>query len=121
MNGKAPKRYFSLAKRMIDDPDNDCRWQAIIIVGEFIETHPSGVWKVVVRYGRSEDDDMRSAVATVLLEHLLEYHFQTFFPRVKRETFRSPLFADTLARCSAFGQAKRNWQKVERVLKQVRV
>ena len=119
MNGKTQKRYFSLAKQMINDPDNDCRWQAIIIVGEFIQINPSEVWKVVVKYDRSEDDDMRSAVARVLLEHLLEYHFQTFFPKVKREAFRSPLFADTLMRCSAFGQAKHNWQKVERVLKQV--
>ena len=120
--GRKPlKAYFSLAELLIDDPDNDCRWQAIIVVGEYVSSNPSDVWQVVVKYGNSDDSDMRTAVATVLLEHLLEYHFLKFFPRVKRESAKSPLFADTLERCSPFGQAKRNWRKVESLLKQVRV
>ena len=116
-----PKGYFLLAKRLIDDPDNDCRWQAVIIIGRFVETNPSEVWKVVTKYGISGDKDMRTAVGVVLLEDLLGYHFQKIFPKVKREVIRSPLFADTLSRCYATGQAKRYWKKVMKLLEQVRI
>ena len=75
--------YLKLARPLIADEDNDCRWQALIVVGEFIETQPEEVWRVVRKYGASPDEDMREAVACVLLEHLLEYHFKAYFPRVE--------------------------------------
>jgi hypothetical protein len=53
----------------------DPRWQAIIAVSEFIEDHPEPVWSFIVRWGSSPDDDLRMAVATCLLERLLEFHF----------------------------------------------
>ena len=111
--------YFSLAKTLVTDSDNDCRWQSLIVIGEYIQTRPAGVWRVILRHANSADEDMRSAVARVLLEHLLEYHFTKFFPSLRREAIRSPLFADTLSRCSPFGQAERHWHKVK--LLQVRL
>jgi len=70
--------YLELAKSLIEDENNDCRWQALIVIGEFIPADPEAVWRVVARYGVSDDPDMRMAVATVLLEHLIELFPATF-------------------------------------------
>src|SRR5687767_14749965 len=37
----------------------DPRWQAIIEVGEFVETEPEPVWSFIVRWGSSSDEDLR--------------------------------------------------------------
>jgi hypothetical protein len=55
--------------------ESDPRWQAIIAIGDFAETDPEPIWAFVVRWGNHADEDLRTAVATCLLEHLLEYHF----------------------------------------------
>ena len=60
--------FFQLAKPMIEDENNNCRWQALIVIGEFIQSKPDEVWRVVREYAESEDDDMRLGVAKVLLE-----------------------------------------------------
>src|SRR5688500_3812831 len=65
--------FFDLAYSLIEDVDNDCRWQAIIVVGECVEPHPEKVWPVIQEFGVSDDEDMRAAVATVLLEEMLDY------------------------------------------------
>ncbi|HLJ97530.1 MAG TPA: hypothetical protein VKU02_30500 [Gemmataceae bacterium] len=63
---------------------SDPRWQAIIAVGEFIESEPEEVWQFIRRWGGHPQEDLRSAVATVLLEHLLEQHFAGYFSRVEQ-------------------------------------
>ena len=89
-------------------PDNaqDPRWQAIIAIADFVQTDPDPVWTFVARWGRHADADLRAAVATCLLEHLLEYHFPLVFPRVEDLVRRDPNFADTFAMCSKFGQSE---------------
>ena len=116
------RSFFDLARTLIADPDNDCRWQAVIVVGEYIEDYPEGVWEVISQFGESEDEDMRVAVATVLLEHLLEHHFVAYFPRLReRVQGGSLLMADTLSRCWAFGQAEAHWGEVKALLDGVRI
>jgi hypothetical protein len=83
----------------------DPRWQAIIAVGEFIESDPEAVWEFIVRWGGHAQDDLRSAIATCLLEHILECHFNTYFPRVNELAVVDPRFGDTFRRCWRFGQA----------------
>ena len=74
MGNRSPVRgYLSLAKRLIEDTNNNCRWRALIVAGEFIGETPEVVWPIVLRYGSSGDEDMRSGVATILLEHLLDF------------------------------------------------
>jgi hypothetical protein len=85
-----------------DDP----RWQAIIAIGEYIETHPEDVWPFVARWGASTQADLRDAIATCLLEHLMEHHFELVFPRVEQLAKTDRMFADTLSRCWKFGQAE---------------
>lgn len=84
----------------------DARWQAIIAIGEFVEREPDAVWQFVRRWGADDDPDVRAAIATGLLEHLLEHHVGTFLPRVEAEARSNAAFADTVRRCWAFGQAE---------------
>src|SRR5262245_66588075 len=73
----------------------DPRWQAIIRVGDFVETQPEAVWQFAHRWGKHPQADLRAAVATCLLEHLLEHHFDVMFPRMRRAAIVSARFADT--------------------------
>jgi len=77
----------------------DPRWQAIIAVGNFIEDDPEPVWSFIRRWGAAEDQDLRAAVATCLLEHLLDHHFDRFISRVEEAAHGSALFADTARSC----------------------
>ena len=85
----------------------DPRWQAIIAVGNFVGDEPERVWSFVERWGQHPDEDLRAAIATCLLEHLLEYHFDLIFPRVERIARSKPSFAHTVRMCWRFGEAKR--------------
>ena len=84
----------------------DLRWQAVIAVAEFIETDPEGVWPFILRWGSSEDGDLRMAIATCALEHLLEYHFDAFISRVEATARENHLFAETVTSCWKFGQSE---------------
>jgi hypothetical protein len=84
----------------------DPRWKAIIEVGKFIETEPQKVWIFIRKWGAHQNEDIRTAIATCLLEHLLEYYFTEFFPEVKDACKKSKRFALTFNLCSQFGQAE---------------
>lgn len=82
----------------------DPRWQAIIEIGEYIETEPHEVWPFILKWGKHSSGDVRMAVATCLLEELLGYHFKEYFPKVKEACKRSKRFADTFCSCWQLGQ-----------------
>jgi hypothetical protein len=84
----------------------DPRWQAIIVVGEFIEDEPEAVWSFIVRWGASPNEDLRTAIATCLLEHLLEYHFDRFIVRVEQRALADRLFGDMTRGIWKFGQSE---------------
>jgi len=86
--------------------ETDPRWQAVIAVAEFIEEEPEAVWSFVARWGQHDDEDLRTAVATCALEHLLEHHFDRFILRVEALAHSTNTFADTVLRCSKFGQSE---------------
>jgi hypothetical protein len=88
------------------DGELDPRWQAIIEVEAFIETDPDEIWRFVRRWGCHEDEDLRNAIATCLLEDLLEYHFEEYFSKVEEAVRADRLFADTFGRCAKLGQAQ---------------
>lgn len=96
VEGGRPRAYLAIAKSALDDRDNDCRWQAAIVIGEFIPFCPEEVWTVVEQYGVSKDDDMRTCVSTVLLEHLLDHYPNRFRTRCRALARESKLFADVL-------------------------
>jgi hypothetical protein len=88
------------------DDGEDSRWRAISEVGEYIESEPEAVWSFVLRWGGYPQEDLRSAIACCLLEHLLECHFSAYFPRIETLALVDPLFGDTFQRCWKFGQAE---------------
>ena len=65
------------------DGEPDPRWQAILQVSDSIETDPEPIWAFAARWGCHSQEDLRDAIATVLLEHLLEHYFALIFPRVR--------------------------------------
>ena len=83
----------------------DPRWQAILELHEFIRTDPEPVWRFARRWGDFPDEDLRTAIAVCVLEHLLEHHFDIVFPRVELAVRESRLFADCFSRCGCFGQS----------------
>ena len=91
------------------DEGQDPRWQAIIEVSEYIWSGPEAaveaVWGFTLRWGVYPQEDLRTAIATCLLEHLLEHHFAAFFPRIEALAMADPLFGDTFERCWQLGQA----------------
>jgi len=95
-----------LPGRAAPDGQEDARWQAIIVIGEFVEREPEAVWPFVLRWGLHRDEDLRTAIATCLLEHLLEYHFDLIFPRVEAAARSNVWFGNTTTQCWKFGQAK---------------
>jgi hypothetical protein len=99
----------------------DPRWQAIIVVAEHIKQHPDEVWRFTRKWGASANEDLRAAVATCLLEHLLEYHFDRIFPLVSEACNRSRRFADTFSMCCEFGQtcSRRNVRRFRALKREI--
>jgi hypothetical protein len=94
-----------LPGRPAPDGTEDSRWQAIIEVAMFAEREPEAIWPFVLRWGSDEDEDVRAAIATCLLEDLLQYHFDLLFPRVTSAAKSNEFFARTTAMCWKFGEA----------------
>jgi hypothetical protein len=88
------------------DRQLDPRWQAISRVSDSIESDLNPIWVFVARWGCHHQEDLRDAIATVLLEHLLECHFDLIFPHVCELAATDVFFADTFCRCWKFGQSE---------------
>jgi hypothetical protein len=95
-----------LPGRAASEGQRDWRWQCIIDLGEYVESNPEEVWGFVAHWGGHRDEDLRAAIATCLLEHLLEHHFDTIFPRVEQRARTDKRFAAMFGICSKFGQAE---------------
>ena len=91
----------------MQERDSHCRWQATIVVGQFIQTKPNLVWPVAFELAKSPNPDIRMASSTVLLEHLLQYHPETMIPRFKAElAFGNLRFRKSVASCWNFGTSR---------------
>ena len=117
-SGDNPREYFTVARKLVSDPDNNCRWQSLIVIAELIESDPDSVWDIVNECGDSDDDDMRMAIAKILLEHLLDRDFERYFVKVQEEIQnRRYRFIDTLESCSFDGRKGANYRKAQNLLK----
>jgi hypothetical protein len=76
----------------------DPRWQAIIDVGEYLGSDPQSVWTFIEELHNTQDEDLQSALATCLLEHLIEQHPQ-YRVRAERLAAKSPEFHRMLEMC----------------------
>jgi len=103
------------------DGREDPRWQAIIKVSEFIRSNPDEVWSFAQRWGAHNDQDLKAAVATCLIEHLLEHHFAKVFPKLEVAVKADRELAATLSLCWKFGQAEesKNAARLSQLIKEV--
>jgi hypothetical protein len=95
-----------LPGRAAPEGQRDWRWQCIIDLGEYVESNPEEVWAFVAQWGGHRDEDLRSAIATCLLEHLLEHHFDAIFPRVEQRALVDKRFGAMFGICAKFGQSE---------------
>jgi hypothetical protein len=54
----------------ISEPE---RWAAAAT--EYVYTDPDRIWPLAIRFGSSDILDIRQAIASCVLEHVLEHHF----------------------------------------------
>jgi len=88
-------------------PDEDTYWQAAIALGEFSETAPETIWPLIEKWGSCPNEDTRVAIATCVLEHVLEANFEPYFSKVEQLVQQgNSAFAETLLGCWQFGEAK---------------
>jgi hypothetical protein len=100
---------------------SDPRWQAIIQLGLFIEEEPEAVWVFALKWGKHAQADLRMAVATCLLEHLVFEHFESIFPRIRQAASQSVRFADTFCSCWWLGpEETTNARKFARLQRELR-
>lgn len=107
----------------LSSSDEKTRWAAAQAAGELIAQTPWDVWRLVLRHGISKNEDTRAAVATCMLEHLLEDHFDTFFPLLETQIRNGNyLLGDTLRRCWKLGIAELpdNAERWDRLVSDVR-
>lgn len=65
-----------------------------------IAASPGEVWSIVKKFGTIDIPDLRTAVATCILEHLLEQHFEEFFPLLENEVMGgNQLLGETFLEC----------------------
>ena len=114
---KLQKSYYTLAKRYINDSNNNCRWQSLIIVGEYLDKYSDEIFNIIIKYGKSKDEDMRTAIATVLLEHLLEKNFDKYFHLYKNVLKNNSYLLDTLSKSWINIAGSKNQKIVKRFLK----
>jgi hypothetical protein len=94
-----------LERRLESDLETE-RWSAAAALGEYVFEYPDRAWPLVVRFGSSDIEDTRQAIATCVLEHILEHHFEAFFPLLEAEIAKgNENLIDTLQLCSKFGQS----------------
>ena len=114
-------RMLTKIDRDLASRRENTRWQAAIALGEFASSDPERIWPLVVKHGSRRHADARMAIATCVLEHILEYHFDAFFPRVTIAARSSRRFSTTFGWCWQLGQAElprnaRRWQRLKREL-----
>jgi hypothetical protein len=95
------------AEALLARGEHDARWEGAAMLEGFAATQPEVIWPLVVRFGSSQDSDLRAAIACCVLEHILEHNFERYFAESERLIVAGNLhFADTFSLCYAFGQAE---------------
>ena len=86
----------------------------------FIESRPRAGWEFVERWGKHQSKDLRMAIATCILEHLLDHHFDLFFPRIEGLARSNRFFAEMVGGCWLFGDLE-HAARLHRLVAELRV
>jgi hypothetical protein len=92
--------------RRFETNDAEQIWTAAVEAGELIASRPDEVWELILDYGSRENADMRQAISSCMLEHLLEHNFERYFGRLE-ESINSgnKNLGQTFSLCWKFGQS----------------
>ncbi len=90
--------------------DPDKRWEAASLLSEYVECFPNEIWDIIVKYGSSNNEGLRQAIASCALEHVLEYHFDEFFPKLESliKIDSNNNLKETLRLCWKLGDAEKS-------------
>lgn len=104
--------------------ERDPRWQAILRVGEFIESHPEQVCEFALHWAKRRGWDLGAAIHCCLIEHLLEHHFDLLFPRMRDAARRHARVAEHFDNPNPiflFGQAElpKNVARLKRLAREL--
>lgn len=118
-------RILKQIDRELASRSERARWQATIALGEFAESDPEHIWPLVLKHGSRRHVDARMAIATCVLEHLLEHHFDAFFSRIADAARDNRWFANTTSSCWLMGQSKlpknaKRWRSLMREFRATR-
>jgi uncharacterized protein (DUF433 family) len=87
--------------------EEDPRWQAIMKIEDFIETEPEAIWPFALKWGSiPNEEDLSAAIGVLLIERLLQFHFDLIFPRAAQAARENPAFANTFTKSWKLGQAE---------------
>lgn len=87
MSVSEKKADIEIWRKKLGSENEKERWEAAIELGQHFygeDGSPELVWNTVVEYGCHKSEDVRTAVATCILEHILEDHFVIYFPKVSQ-------------------------------------
>jgi hypothetical protein len=91
------------------DRDGERVWEIAIGMGDDALTRPNVIWDDVASALRFADDDGITAIATCILEHVLENSFDDYIGRVEAEIASGNRnMLEALKRSWKFEQAKTN-------------
>ena len=86
-----------LPGRHAKEGKKDKRWQAIIKIGEFIPYNSEEVKDFIIKWGSNPQADLQAAIATCLLEHILEYEYSKYLPIFRSHASKNKNFASTFS------------------------
>lgn len=101
--------------------DEKSIWKGAEALGEYVESYPEAIWPLVLVHGSSDNSVVRLAMATCVLEHILEHHFERYFSEMERRVNAgNHALRETLKSCWKFGQAEipKNADRWDRLLKE---
>lgn len=100
-------RTFEELDAALSGTDDSVRWSAATELSDYAEENPDFIWPLVIKHGSSSDGDLRSAIATCALEHILEHHFAEYFDRLADAMAqRNSKLALTFGCCWKLGEAR---------------
>ena len=87
--------------------DSEEFWRLAIEASNYIPSCPDQIWELILNNGVRSDEEIKLIVATCLLEHLLEFNFMGFFPKLRFAVLVEKIqLSETFLLCWKYGQSE---------------